>query len=99
VRNPVNLSYVHIKGVRAACFEPIDVLSTYTWQDGIGYYQSTKDAATHFFIDYMAKGVYVFEYELRVFQAGSFSSGSSSMQCMYAPEFVANSKGVRVIVE
>ena len=31
--------------MRAAGFEPINVLSQYKYQDGLGYYESTKDAA------------------------------------------------------
>ena len=85
--------------MRAAGFEPINVLSEYKWQDGLGYYENTKDAATNFFIDDLAKGVYVFEYDLRVNNAGDMSNGISTIQSMYAPEFSSHSKGVRVAVE
>jgi hypothetical protein len=43
------MEFVHLKDMRASGFEPVDVLSKYRWQDGLGYYQSTKDVATHFF--------------------------------------------------
>ena len=29
--------------------EPENVISRYKWQDGLGYYESTKDASTDFF--------------------------------------------------
>lgn len=93
------LEYVHMKDMRAAGFEPIDVLSRYRYQDGLGYYQSTKDAATHFFFDYIRKGTYVFEYDLRVQHKGEFSNGIATIQCMYAPEFTSHSNGMRVIVK
>lgn len=99
LRSDRNLEYVHMKDMRAAGFEPIDVLSTYKYQGGLGYYQSTKDAATHFFFDYVQKGTYVFEYDLRVQHAGDFANGITSIQCMYAPEFTAHSDGIRVVVE
>ena len=51
LRTDRNLEYVHMKDMRAAGFEPIDVLSRYHYQDGLGYYQATKDAATNFFFD------------------------------------------------
>jgi uncharacterized protein YfaS (alpha-2-macroglobulin family) len=40
--------------------------------------------------------MYVFEYALRAAQAGSYSNGVATIQCMYAPEFAANSEGFRV---
>jgi hypothetical protein len=33
--------------MRASCFEPVDVYPAY--KDNLGFYKSTKDAATHFF--------------------------------------------------
>jgi uncharacterized protein YfaS (alpha-2-macroglobulin family) len=84
--------------MRAAGFEPLNVLSGYKWQDGLGYYESTRDLATHFFISYLNKGTYVFEYELVVTHKGDFSNGITSIQCMYAPEFGSHSEGIRVKV-
>jgi hypothetical protein len=88
-----------MKDMRASCFEPVNVLSGYKWQDGLGYYESTKDAATNFFMNYLPKGTYVFEYDLRVAFNGDFSNGITSIQCMYAPEFTSNSEGIRVSVK
>jgi hypothetical protein len=94
-----NLEYVHLKDMRAAGFEPINVLSQYKYKNGLGYYEATKDASTNFFIDWLAKGTYVFEYDLRVFHQGDFSNGITTIQCMYAPEFTSHSEGIRVVVE
>jgi len=91
-----SMEFVHMKDMRAAGFEPINVLSSYKWQDGLGYYESTKDASTNFFFDFLPKGVYVFEYDLRVNNAGNFSNGITTIQSMYAPEFSSHSEGVRV---
>ena len=93
------MEYVHMKDMRAAGFEPINVLSQYKYQGGLGYYESTRDAATNFFFSYLPKGSYVFEYPLRVNHKGDFSNGITTIQCMYAPEFTAHSEGVRVTVE
>lgn len=98
LRTDRNMEYVHMKDMRAAGFEPINVLSRYKWQDGLGYYESTGDAATNFFMDYVPKGTYVFEYDLRVSHEGDFSNGVTTIQCMYAPEFTSHSDGVRVVV-
>lgn len=91
-----NFSFMHLKDMRAAGLEPVDVLSTYKWQDGLGYYQSTKDVATHFFFDEISQGTYVFEYDLRVNNPGNFSNGISQLQSMYAPEFKVQTEGSRV---
>jgi hypothetical protein len=93
------MEYVHLKDMRAAGFEPINVLSRYKWQDGLGYYESTRDAATNFFFGWLPQGTWVFEYPLRATHAGEFSNGITSIQCMYAPEFSSHSEGIRVRVE
>ena len=92
------MDFVHLKDVRASGFEPVDVLSGYRWKGGIGYYQSTKDLATHFFIDRLPRGKYVVEYEVTVAQAGAYSEGLATLQCMYAPEYAGHSAGSRVMV-
>lgn len=93
-----DMSYVHMKDMRAAGFEPTNVFSGYKWQDGLGYYESTKDAATNFFFSWLNKGTYVFEYPLVVNHYGDFSNGVTTIQCMYAPEFTSHSEGIRVKV-
>lgn len=99
LRSDRDMEYVHMKDMRAAGFEPVNVFSRYKWQDGLGYFESTKDAATNFFIEYLHKGTYVFEYDLRVSHAGNFSNGITTIQCMYAPEFTSHSEGVRVEID
>jgi hypothetical protein len=99
LRTDRNLEYVHMKDMRAACMEPINVLSQYKWQGGLGYYETTKDASTNFFFGWMPRGTYVFEYSLFVTHTGNYSNGITSVQCMYAPEFTSHSEGIRVNVE
>lgn len=94
-----DMEYIHMKDMRASALEPVNVISQYKWQGGLGYYESTKDASTNFFISYLRKGTYVFEYALFATHAGEFSNGITSIQCMYAPEFSAHSEGVRIVVE
>jgi hypothetical protein len=94
-----DMEYVHMKDMRAACMEPVNVLSEYKWQGGLGYYESTKDASTNFFFGWLSRGSYVFEYPMFVTHAGNFSNGITTIQCMYAPEFTSHSEGIRVNVE
>lgn len=42
------------------------------------------------------KGVYIFEYDLRVNNKGDFSNGVTTIQNMYAPEFSSHSEGIRI---
>jgi hypothetical protein len=93
------MEYVHMKDMRASALEPVNVISAYKWQGGLGYYESTKDASTNFFFNFLPRGTYVFEYPLFVTHAGSFSNGITTIQCMYAPEFSSHSAGIRINVE
>lgn len=86
-----DMEYVHLKDQRGSGLEPVDVLSRYRYQDGLAYYESTRDTASHFFIDYLPKGTYVFEYSTRVVHRGKYQSGMAQIQCMYAPEFNSHS--------
>jgi len=93
-----DMDYVHLKDMRASCFEPINVISQYKYQGGLGYYESTKDASSNFFLSHLSKGKYVFEYPMYVTHSGNFSGGIATLQCMYAPEFSSHSEGMRIKV-
>ncbi|MDX2048817.1 MAG: alpha-2-macroglobulin family protein, partial [Chitinophagaceae bacterium] len=99
LRSERDMEYVHMKDMRAAGTEPVNVLSSYKWQGGLGYYESTKDASTNFFFNWLSKGTYVFEYPLFVTHAGKFSAGIANIQCMYAPEFTSHSEGINIKVK
>lgn len=94
-----DMEYLHMKDMRASGLEPTNVFSGYRYQDGLWYYESTKDASTNFFFPRISKGTYVFEYPLHVTHSGDFSNGITTIQCMYAPEFTSHSGGVRITVE
>lgn len=98
LRSDSAMEFLHMKDMRASGLEPVNVISKYKWQDGLGYYESTKDASTNFFFDYLPKGVYVFEYDLRVNNTGNMSNGITTIQSMYAPEFSSHSEGLRISV-
>lgn len=93
------MNYIHLSDRRAAGLEPVDVRSGYQYSGQIGYYAAVKDAAQHFFIQNLPEGRHVIEYELRANLRGDFSHGFSEIQCMYAPEFSAKTKGLRLLVE
>jgi Bacterial Alpha-2-macroglobulin MG10 domain len=94
-----DMEFVHLKDQRGSGTEPVNVLSGYRYQDGLAYYESTRDTASHFFIDYLPKGSYVFEYSTRVQLRGHYQTGVAQIQCMYAPEFNSHSESLMVDVK
>jgi uncharacterized protein YfaS (alpha-2-macroglobulin family) len=99
LRTDRDMEYVHLKDQRGSGTEPVNVLSRYKYQDGLAYYESTRDTASHFFIDYLPKGVYVFEYSTRVQLRGEYQTGIAEIQCMYAPEFNSHSESIHLSVK
>lgn len=93
-----DMEYVHLKDQRGSGTEPVNVISRYKYQDGLRYYESTRDTASHFFIDYLPKGVYVFEYSTRIQHKGRYQTGVAEIQCMYAPEFNSHSESLPIAV-
>lgn len=94
-----DMEYIHLKDYRGSGTEPVNVLSRYKFQDGLAYYESTRDTASHFFIDYLPKGTYVFEYSTRVQLRGEYQTGVAEIQSMYAPEFNSHSESLPIIVK
>ena len=94
LRSDRDMEFIHLKDHRGAGTEPVNVLSHYKYQDGLGYYETTRDTASHFFIDYLPKGTYVFEYATRVAHRGKYQTGFAAIQCMYAPEFNSHSESL-----
>jgi len=98
LRNDRAMEFVHLKDRRGSGTEPVKVLSGYRWQDGFGYYEMTRDTASHFFIDRLPPGTHVFESSVRVQHRGRYQTGTAEIRCMYAPEFAAHSGSVAVEV-
>ena len=94
-----DMEFIHLKDYRGSGTEPVNVISRYKFQDGLGYYESTRDTASHFFIDRLPRGTYVFEYSVRVQNRGVYESGIAEIQCMYAPEFNSHSESVELTVK
>ncbi len=98
IQSDREMEFIHLSDQRAACLEPIEQISGYAWKGGLGFYRSPKDTKTHFFIDFLPRGVFVFEYDLRVTQTGRFSNGIAELQSYYAPEFSSHSAGQHIEV-
>lgn len=91
--------YVVLKDNRSACCEPVDTRSGYNNSGSLGYYQAVKDASTEFFFDRLSKGTYVIETTEYVEREGIYTQGIATLQCMYAPEFIARSKSLKIKVQ
>lgn len=90
------MQYIHLKDMRAAGLEPVDVLSGYQYKNNLGYYQVVKDASANFYIYRMPKGKHVFEYDLVCNASGNFFSSFVTMQNYYAPQMNARTKGDKI---
>ncbi len=93
-----DMSFVFVKDLRAAGFEPIEQISHYEYNDRMSYYQSNTDTDMEFFIERLPKGVHQLEYSMFVTKEGHLNNGYALIQCQYAPEFSAYSDGMRVKV-
>ena len=96
--NKQDMSFVFVKDLRAAGFEPIEQISHYEYNDRMSYYQSNTDTDMEFFIEHLPKGTHQLEYSMFVTKEGNLSNGYALIQCQYAPEFSAYSDGMRVKV-
>ena len=93
-----DMSFVFVKDLRAAGFEPIEQISRYEYNDRMSYYQSNTDTDMEFFIEFLPKGTHQLEYSMFVTKEGHLNNGYALIQCQYAPEFSAYSDGMRIKV-
>lgn len=98
LRNDRRLEFMHLKDMRGAGCEPIDAISGYRWSNDVFYYQSSRDTATHFFIERLDAGSRVIEYRVKIQHAGEYQSGFAEFECLYAPEFRARSGAISLKV-
>ena len=99
VRTDREIDYVFLKDLRAGCFEPADQLSGSIYRDGVWYYQSPTDVSENFFFERLPQGTFVLEYAVYVSRTGEYAGGISTIQCLYAPEFVSHTEGNIVKVD
>jgi hypothetical protein len=99
IQSDRDMDYIHVKDLRAAAMEPLNVLSGYKWENRLAYYESTKDVSSNFYISNLSKGSYTLSYEMNATQIGIFSVGIASMQSIYAPEFNSHSNGIKIRIK
>ena len=90
-----DLDFVQVLDRRAACMEPVRQLSGYS----NGAYCSPKDFSTNYFYHGLAKGKHVIETEYYIDRAGTYETGTCTVQCAYSPEYRATVKSETLVVE
>jgi uncharacterized protein YfaS (alpha-2-macroglobulin family) len=93
-----DLEYVQVKDSRASAFEPVNIHERSGRQNEVWWVESPRDASTNFFFSRFPQGTVVLEYDVFATQTGDFSSGATTVECMYAPEYRAQSAGTRLWV-
>lgn len=91
-----SMQFIHLRDLRPAGLEPASQVSGYRIMSGLMYYTCTKDYSVDFFFDYMPKGTYVFEYELKANLAGDYAAGFATIESMYSADFKSQTKGLRM---
>ena len=98
IRTDREMDYVFLKDLRAGCFEPADQISGTKFRDGVMYYQSPTDVSENFFFNRLPAGTFVIEYPVYVTRTGEYAGGISTIQCLYAPEFVSHTENEKLTV-
>lgn len=84
-----DLDFVTIRDMRSACCEPLEQLSHYEWQRGLGYYVEARNYAQIYHINSLLRGSYEISYEQSVVRPGTYQRGITQAQCAYATEYSA----------
>ncbi|MBR4355266.1 MAG: hypothetical protein IKP96_01650, partial [Elusimicrobiaceae bacterium] len=82
--------YVLLQDPKPAGFESEALLSGWDYQN-LSFYREVKDAATHFFINWVPRGTVTLHYILRPTVAGQLHALPAQAQSMYAPQYGAHS--------
>lgn len=93
------MSHVIVNDRRAAAFEPVVQLPRFVYADGVCAYLENRDAVTNLYVDYLPKGTYLFEYELKANNSGEYASGIATATCAMAPTVTAHSSGTMIYVK
>lgn len=99
IRVKQEMTYVHLKDMRAGCFEPASQLSGMGYAGNTHYYKTGRDASDHFYFDRLPEGTYVLEHPVYVVRTGEYTFGPADIQCLYAPEYVSRTDGGRLIIK
>ena len=90
------MDYVEICMYRPAALEAVSTRSGYTYDKGLAYYRSIENTQNKYYLQRIEKGKYTIECDFWVAQTGDYSCGPSTIQCMYAPVFMATTDAMQL---
>ena len=90
------MNFVQLRDERGGCFEPTETRPGYKREGQLAYYMDVKDDASHFFFDYLDKGVYVIRHSYQVSHTGIYTTGSACIQNAYAPNLAAQTGAEKI---
>lgn len=93
-----DFDHVVLHSTLPAGFEALNPFSGYSWANGLPAYRMVRDAANEYFIEHLAKGSHTFTDEFVVTRCGRFDGGMAKINCVFAPEFNANSDAETITV-
>lgn len=99
IYNEQDLDFVCLKDLRAGCFEPARQISRTESAGNVWFFHTPKDVSENFYFDHLPAGTFVVEYPVYASRSGNYAEGTSTIQCLYAPEFTAHSAGGNLHVE
>ena len=88
--------YIIFEDMKAAGFEPVEVRSGYSGNNGLGAYMELRDERVSFFVRRLARGKHSMSYRMRAEIPGKFSALPTKASAMYAPELKANSDEIKL---
>lgn len=92
------MNFVQLRDSRGGCFEPTEIRPGYKKEGQLAYYMDVKNDVSHFFFDYLDKGMYIIRHSYRVSHTGTYTVGTACIQNAYAPDFVAQTGAEKVTV-
>ncbi|MBQ0016439.1 MAG: hypothetical protein KBT04_05600 [Bacteroidales bacterium] len=90
------LEYIELRDGRPSGCEPTDTYSGWRWSDGTSYYCVVLDYENKMYINHIEKGKHVTNYEMYANQCGTYESGVTTLQSLYAPEFRAVAPSIKL---
>lgn len=94
VHSENDFDYILIKDPKPAGFEPADLHSGYTSQNGGYAHREFRDQHIAFFLSHLQPGNRTFTYRLRSENAGQFRVLPTRIEAMYSPYLRANSSSL-----
>ena len=84
--------YLLVEDKKPAGLEPVDSRSGYFYSSGIGVYRELREKHVGLLIERLPRGKFSVRYQMRSESPGAFTALPATIEGMYAPELVGNSR-------